>query len=657
MLRITTVGGLAVELGGDDRTPAAVDRPAALLAWLALHPGEHSRSSVASRFWPDGLDESARASLRSALWSLRRGLGDEADGAIVATRDRVGLADGVWVDLHAAEALRAAGKPEEALALLDGELLPGFDDEWVLDARDAHRAAVVGLLEELAAAAEADGDLRRAVECSRRAAALEPLSEEVCRSLMRRHVAADDRASALAAYGELRTRLLQTLRVGPSEATQLLAAEIRDGAEPRRDAPASLLRADAEPFVGRHAELARMRGLWQGRDARARAQVILLAGEAGCGKTRLAARFAAEAHARGATVLHGTCRRHPLLPYEPLSEALGLPAAAAADAATVQERLAAAGPALLVLDDLQWAGARTLDAVSRLLRDAAGVTLVATLRDEEAAPALTAAIADLRRECDVERVRVGGLTLADVRLLIAADAGTRAAGGHALAIHERSGGNPFFARELARHVADAGGMAFADVPEGVRDVVVARVEQLGAATAEVLTAAAALGESFELSVLERVAGCGPDGVLDALEAAAAAGLLDEVGAGSFRFPHALTRDAVYSSTGMSRRARLHGRAAAALEAAHGVDAGPHLGEIARHLCAAGPAGGDPCRASDLAARAAAWASERGGFEQAVQLLTRALHVLPEAEAERRRQLTRSRAVAFSRLSHVAFDAR
>ena len=87
MLRIHAVGGFQVEVDGRERTSPTPDRATALLAWLALNPGSHRRSAVAARFWPDVLDDSARASLRSALWSLRRRLGDGANGALVATRD------------------------------------------------------------------------------------------------------------------------------------------------------------------------------------------------------------------------------------------------------------------------------------------------------------------------------------------------------------------------------------------------------------------------------------------------------------------------------------------------------------------------------------------------------------------------------------------
>jgi DNA-binding SARP family transcriptional activator len=227
MLRIHAVGGFQVEVDGRDRTSPTPDRATALLAWLALNPGSHRRSAVAARFWPDVLDDSARASLRSALWSLRRRLGEDANGALVATRDHVGLSGEVWVDVAEARRLRAEGLLEDALALGDGELLPGLEDEWAYDARDEHRGWMVALLEELAVGAEAKGDIRAAVELSRRAAALEPLAEDVHRSLMRRLADAGDRPAALTVYSELRTRLLKTLRIGPSDETRELAESFR----------------------------------------------------------------------------------------------------------------------------------------------------------------------------------------------------------------------------------------------------------------------------------------------------------------------------------------------------------------------------------------------------------------------------------------------
>ena len=647
MLRVRLVRDVSVEVDGERRS-IPPGRPLSLLGWLALNPGAHPRADVAPRFWPDVLDESARASLRSALWALRRSLGD---GALVTTRDRVGLAADAWVDVLEADRLRADGRSDEALALCDGTLLPGVEDEWVLDARDAHRERTIAALEALAVAAERAGDARRAVELTRRQATLEPLSEEIHRVLMRRLDAAGDRGAALAEYAELRSRLLARVQVGPSPETQALADSLRAGVHaPAPTAfPGRLLRADRATFVGREPELDRIQAAWRRVESGGGpAQVVLLAGEAGIGKSRLAARFAADAGAAGATVLYGACEEQALVPFEPFSEAVGT---AAGDRDEIESRLtaaAAARPVVLVLDDLHLADRNTLGLLARVARGAAGERLlvIGAYRDADAVGTpLLAAIAELRRECDVERVAVEGLTVDEVAELLDGAADPRR-------IHERTDGNPFFVRELARHLAERRVIAD-DVPESVSDVVLARVSRLSRGSAEALTAASVLGESFDVSALELLLGV--DDLLDALDEASAAGLVDDAASGRYRFSHALTRDAVYGSIGLVRRAELHRRAATALEGVHGLEPGPELAAIAFHLCE-GARQEDSSRAVELAEQAAAWALERDAYEQVVTLLTRALAVLADSDVERRRRLTRTRAVAYARLTHAQLDS-
>jgi DNA-binding SARP family transcriptional activator len=654
MLRIHAVGGFRVEVDGRERTSAAVDRATSLLAWLALNPGSHRRSAVAARFWPEVLDESARASLRSALWSLRRRLGEDANGALIATRDRVGLSDEVWVDVAEAERLRADGRLDEALALTDGELLAGFEDEWAHEARDEHRARTAGLLEALAAQAERDGDSRRAIELSRRAAALEPLSEEVHRALMRRLADAGDRPAALTAYSELRTRLLKTLRIGPSEETRELAESLR--APETELVPTQLKRVDRALFVGREAELARLRNLRSAVSETTR--VALIAGEAGSGKTRLAARFAVETAAEGVSVLYGSCGEQELVPLEPFAEALGAHGEPGLDAALVEERLTATPGArlVLVLDDLQWADRVTLALLCRILRGplSSRLLVVATYREDAADAPLYGALADIRRTCEVERIELGGLGLAEVAALIGSAFETSAAAAEARTIHNRTGGNPFYVRELARHVAERPATAFVDVPEGIRDVVRARMKGLSAGCPEALGAAAVLGDSFEVAVLTAVTGTDEDEIQRILDEAAEAALVEEVSAGRYRFAHRLTRDAVYAGLGPTRRTRMHGAAASALAEQHGLEPGRRLGEIALHRCEAAGEGGD-AEAVDLAAGAASIAMDEGAYEQAVALLTRALAVVPDGDVERRRSIARQRALAFARLTHAVLD--
>ena len=141
MLRVGLVGELWVELGERKLEPIASRRARSLLAWLAYHPGLHPRGLVAAVFWPNVLDASARASLRTTLATLRRELGEAGAGHIVAERDRVGIVEGseVSVDLREAERVAAEGRLSDALELRDGELLTDLDDDWVLEERRVHR--------------------------------------------------------------------------------------------------------------------------------------------------------------------------------------------------------------------------------------------------------------------------------------------------------------------------------------------------------------------------------------------------------------------------------------------------------------------------------------------------------------------------------------
>ena len=372
---------------------------------------------------------------------------------------------------------------------------------------------------------------------------------------MLRLAAAGDRAAALTAFSELRTRLLQTLRVGPSEETRRIAESLRADA-PAERVPAQLRRIDTQLFVGRTHELGRLAHL---RDRHSEGVGIgLIAGEAGSGKTRLAARFAVDSAALGATVLYGSCGEEALVPYEPFADAIG---ESGLDAAALEERLAGVpGERLfLVLDDLQWADRATLALLGRLVRGhlAERLLVIGAYREDEAQEPLFAAFADLRRSCAVERIELGGLDVEEMAALIGGAFETSAAAAQARAIHARTGGNPFYARELARHVAEQPRTSFGDVPEGIRDVVRARVERLSEDCASVLAAAAVLGEHSNCpSSRSSQAGRGGPGA--ALDDAAAAGIdRGDVGAGGHRFAHALTRDAVYAGLGASRRARLH----------------------------------------------------------------------------------------------------
>src|SRR3954453_13634606 len=218
MLRVHVIGALRLEVDGRTVEPPANRREWSLLAWLALHPGRHPRGQGAAGFWPRVLETRAGASLRSAVWALRRGLGAGGEGHLLASRDELGLldADGLWVDAGAFGDLLSAGRLVEAVAIGDGALLVGFDDDWVLEARAAHRERLAGAFERLAAAAELEGDVERAIEWTGRQTQLDAFEGGAPRRLMRRLAAAGERAAALGVYQRLRDRLRRELAVAPS---------------------------------------------------------------------------------------------------------------------------------------------------------------------------------------------------------------------------------------------------------------------------------------------------------------------------------------------------------------------------------------------------------------------------------------------------------
>ncbi|MGB0096646.1 MAG: BTAD domain-containing putative transcriptional regulator, partial [Solirubrobacteraceae bacterium] len=190
MLRVSVLGELQLERDGIQIDPPARRPARALLGWLALHPGMYARSTVAARLWPNVLDESARTSLRTALSALRAVIGI---GALLASREQIGLADGVWIEAREFDRLRDAGRLDDALALCRGELLAGFDEDWVLVTRDWHRERVSETLAVMAADAAGRGSHEESISLARRRVALDLLDEPAHRDLMRLLAGAGDR--------------------------------------------------------------------------------------------------------------------------------------------------------------------------------------------------------------------------------------------------------------------------------------------------------------------------------------------------------------------------------------------------------------------------------------------------------------------------------
>ncbi len=143
VVTVRLLGELSARAGGRPVPPPAHPQGPALLAWLALHPGEHDRGPPAALLWPDLAPSGARTALRSAVWAVRRALAPH-DDEVLDGRTTIGLR--CATDLQAFDAFVAAGDAAAALALCRGPLLSGLDEHaWVLAARAEHEARVAAL--------------------------------------------------------------------------------------------------------------------------------------------------------------------------------------------------------------------------------------------------------------------------------------------------------------------------------------------------------------------------------------------------------------------------------------------------------------------------------------------------------------------------------
>jgi DNA-binding SARP family transcriptional activator/tetratricopeptide (TPR) repeat protein len=583
---------------------------------------------------------------------------------ILADAGREAAADGRLTDADAA--LR------EAEALWRGPALAEHrDEEWAqgLAARlEERRLAVQELRMEIGLA------LGRVTEVAAEATAAvraEPLREARWGLLALALYRSGRQGEALRALGQARRTLGAELGLEPGKALRDLEAAIlaqaphldADAPTATHDAPAphrTRLPSPAGPtIVGRLGEMEALRHAWT--EAKGATRFVVVEGEPGIGKTCLLEAIAAEAADDGALVTWGRTHESGAAPaYWPWLGAMRtlvdhrpdlaarldplLDPAVVGDAgpagfrlheavASALETAAAHAPVVVLLDDLQWADAATLDLIAFLttrLVDAP-VLVGVTLRTLELgrSDGVTTALSSIARRPGSRRLRLRGIDEADAAALAALTAGRPVAPAVVAAVHARSGGNPFFSGELVRLLTeedlldDAAAVANAPVPAGVGDVLRRRLDRLPDDTVEVLRVGAVLGRDIEVPLVAAAAGCTVDACLDALEPAVTQRLVtDGAEPPAFgRFAHALVREVLVEDMTTAKRARLHLRAADALLATADADDAAEL--VAEHLWAAVPLGVG-ARAAEALERAAAVAGRRAAFTTAADLLGRAL---------------------------------
>lgn len=651
-IQVRLLGPVTAEVDG---APLAVDtrKAVALLAYLAVTRRPASREHLAALLWPEADGPDARGALRRTLSVLKAGLGDPG---LVVDRSAVAL-DGsafdvdLWRFEEALAVARGHRHPGDVLcadclealrsaAALDrGEFMAGFAlrdaeefDEWQLAEAASHRRQLSAVLERLARGQVAARAWDPAASAARRWLELDPLHEPAHRLLMEVLARSGEPAAALAQYRDCVRILDRELGVAPLAETADLAEAIRTGrfsvdreaivapgtagrtptASPQagpgfeaRDASA------APPLVGRDAELAALLG------AVARVgppgRLLVIEGEPGIGKTRLATAVVDAVRGYGGAVLEARgYAGESAIPLGPIAELLraGLarpdaparltsvaPASLAAVARLVPipgaiptavpreddpfgrirlfDALAAVldalvrgrHPGLLSIDDLHLADTSTLEFLGYLAHRLAvhPLGLLLVWRAEDLDPAWRERFLAAPGAGPSTRVTLGRLARSEVAILAGAVLGSPPSAARIDALFESSEGLPLYVVEALAEP----GAPFTTTPGGVQALLRTRISSVGEIGRQILAAAAVIGRSFDPDLARATSGRSEEETVEGLEELMRRGLVREVASVGtadphLDFTHASLRDVAYESLRMVRRRLLHARVADAL---------------------------------------------------------------------------------------------
>lgn len=719
-VQVRILGPIEV-VGPDGTVRPGGPKDRCLLAVLAVHAGEVvAEDRLVDALWGGSPPRTATRTVQNYVLRLRRALrGCEA--ATIVTRPPGYVLDVATTDARLAESLitegrRAAergahaiaiGRLDEALALWRGPSIDEFADRLFARAEAAR-------LDELREAAAEDrlaamlalNRHHEAIATCETLVAAQPLRERRWIQLMLALYRDGRQADALDAYRRLRTVLADQLGVDPGPAARRTEAAIlaHDRSllphpAPARTAGQATIGMATTPYFGRDRELSTLLGYVADAES-GRGGVVLVCGEPGIGKSRLLAELAAVASARGSRVLFGRCVEGAgALPFQPFVEALetflgnrDLPDGTEVLAQLRPHRpgrtptsdpplrpdelrlrmldgvvrflgeLAAQAPVVLLLDDLQWAddgSMAMLRHTSRMTRNCR-LLVVSSYRTGEvtAEHPLGDALGSLRSDADCSTLPLSGIGRDAVEQLLAAATGAPIATDLASAVYAETDGNPFFAREIARHLHEEGALhpaadgrlgvtlPLSVVPEGVRQVIGRRRRRLSGAANRLLDVAAGIDGPFPFEPVRVIAALSDVDALGALDDVLEAGLVvPDIAPDRYGFTHALIRHTVYQGLNPSRRLRLHRDLGQALTAARSNGVRIAAAEVAvqYHRAAALPA---VAAGVAPALEAADGAQAVGAHDEQATFLKIALDLLPPGDSRHTNLLGR-RAVALA----------
>ncbi|HKP60670.1 MAG TPA: AAA family ATPase [Polyangiales bacterium] len=631
-LELRMLGGLDVRRAGKSLAQPPSKKTRALLAYLALTGRAHRREALCGLLWD--VTDDPRGALRWSLSKLRKQVDDDHVTRLHADNERVALElQGASIDVLDMRAALGSDKlerlPTELLEswcarchgeVLEGLDLPDFDgyQAWLVAEREQTRRLHASALHELVRRLE--GTPERALPHARAWIGVDPMSAQARLSGMRLSLALGqlDEAkrqfqTARRVFSELdpakEAQLVagwQSLRASPAPSTESVPAPA-PAARPAEPAPAPApddyqspaLRGGSAvlPLIGRASEQAELNEILAQVMRKRRAQLVLLTGEPGIGKSRLLEEFQSQARARGCAVLDGAAFEGETgRPYGPWIDALRkqgapelerpeVPAASrealfSSVSGVLTGLCAAHAPVLVVLDDVHWldeGSAELLHYTARMQREQP-VLFVLAAREAELNDqvAVVRVLRSLRRDLELREIMLARLAEADTRKLVAqVDPNLDMS-----RLFAHSAGNPLFALELAR----AGGSA--ERARTVADAVRDRVAHLPAEAGDVLRWGAVLGSAIDTQLLAALSSLSPEQQLDGLETLERHALLRLEPGQGYVFSHEIVRGVIYSDLSQPRRTLMHHRAAEALRKLQEQSRGQYDEEsvalIARH---------------------------------------------------------------------------
>lgn len=698
MLEVRLLGQPDVRCDGVSVKFAKRTATLSMLAYVILRRGQPvSREALAYVVFPEQDEATALAELRRYLYLANKALpvlsGSSwllVDAETVRWNDRAGA----FVDVVEFERLATDPKTHaEALGLYGGDLLEDVYEDWVVAERERLRSRFLQLLNELLESHQANRDFQAAIGYAKRILAADAWREDTLRALVSLRYQSGDTAGALAEYERFAKRLRDDLAIAPMpETVALRHAIVNNETIPGSVTPAKPIDGAAPPsvvlpFVGRSRELAKLHAAWS-RAARGTGCFVLVSGEAGAGKTRLIAELSRIVQSEGGRVMAGTTSAPEALPYQsviealrsvvPLLESRPMPAARRRAlarllpeirdpdvAAEIPERTAEAQtarihdalihalkglvsprPVMMVVEDVHWAGAATLEALGAVVREMshAPLLVVATCRDEETAPGhpVRALQRSLTLSAHVDEIHVERLTKEDVAGLLATLGNVSASGDDLVQhLYAQSEGNALFLNEAIAAVLERPSKR-PGVPSSVTGLIEARVAALGDEARSVADIAAVAGSGFTVSLVREVSNLPAAAVARGIDELLDRRMLREAGAratNDYVFGHHLFAEAIYGRIEPAFRSQRHARIALILERSYreGHPALPR--EIARHYEGAG----ELERASEWYLNAAAAAAAIYAYGDVIELASRSLETASSDDRRRSALDVRERA--------------